>query len=321
MIALRRSLPHHLRALSVASLALCLVSPAAAEAPELAFPAPARQTARYQDPATTLGLAIGRWTEAGGVPMRQEDGALDQMAWRIDAEGLATLALMAPLRAQLEEAGWRVIFACASDACGGFDFRYAIPLLPEPEMHVDLGDYRYLAAEKGAEVLSLMVSRSSAAGFVQLTVLSPMPLPPTVQVAPVAAAPLPPVPQAGTLVARLETSGAQVLEDLVFASGAADLVEGDYASLAELASYLATHPDRQVALVGHTDASGSLAANVALSRRRAESVRARLIAYPGVAAAQVIAEGVGFLAPRASNLTPEGRTANRRVEVMLTSTQ
>jgi outer membrane protein OmpA-like peptidoglycan-associated protein len=41
----------------------------------------------------------------------------------------------------------------------------------------------------------------------------------------------------------------------------------------------------------------------------------------GVPAAQMGAEGVGYLAPRAASLTPEGQAANRRVEVVLTSTQ
>jgi OOP family OmpA-OmpF porin len=35
----------------------------------------------------------------------------------------------------------------------------------------------------------------------------------------------------------------------------------------------------------------------------------------------VMADGVGFLAPRASNLTEEGRNANRRVEAVLISTE
>ena len=43
---------------------------------------------------------------------------------------------------------------------------------------------------------------------------------------------------------------------------------------------------------------------------------------PGwISARQIEAEGVGYLSPRASNLTEEGRTQNRRVEVMMTSTQ
>ena len=74
-------------------------------------------------------------------------------------------------------------------------------------------------------------------------------------------------------------------------------------------------------LVGHTDAVGGLAANVSLSKRRAESVRAVLISRHGIPAAQVSADGVGPLAPRASNLDAAGQAQNRRVEVFVTSTQ
>ncbi len=77
----------------------------------------------------------------------------------------------------------------------------------------------------------------------------------------------------------------------------------------------------QVILVGHTDASGPLDMNVAVSRKRAESVVARLINVYGVPSAQVSAEGVGYLSPRASNLTDEGRHKNRRVEAVLASTR
>ena len=74
-------------------------------------------------------------------------------------------------------------------------------------------------------------------------------------------------------------------------------------------------------MVGHTDAVGGLDGNVALSRRRASSVRDRLVGKYGVAGAQVTSDGVGFLSPRATNLTEAGRERNRRVEVILTSTE
>jgi OOP family OmpA-OmpF porin len=108
------------------------------------------------------------------------------------------------------------------------------------------------------------------------------------------------------------------LDDLTFATGSAQLGAGTFASLQAVAGYLADHPDRTLALVGHTDASGDLAGNVALSKARADSVRERLIRDYGAPSDRLTAEGVGYLAPRASNLTDEGRTRNRRVEVVLT---
>ena len=93
-----------------------------------------------------------------------------------------------------------------------------------------------------------------------------------------------------------------------------------YASLSALSAWLKANPTRHVTLVGHTDASGGLPANITLSRQRAQSVRAALIASYAADPSLIDAQGAGYLAPRASNETTEGRTQNRRVEVMLTPT-
>ncbi len=76
-----------------------------------------------------------------------------------------------------------------------------------------------------------------------------------------------------------------------------------------------------MALVGHTDFAGALDSNIALSKKRAASVADRLVQSYGVNRTQLDPEGVGYLAPRATNQTDAGRTQNRRVEVMITSTQ
>ncbi len=73
-------------------------------------------------------------------------------------------------------------------------------------------------------------------------------------------------------------------------------------------------------LLEDTDADGDLALNVALSKRRAASVLERLVSDYNVARRQLQAEGVGYLAPIANNLTEVGREANRRVELVLLST-
>ncbi len=325
------------RGLAAALAAGAIGAPAAALV--LEFPAAATTTGTLAEPLASAPIPAGAW-DGAQVPLTAAEGRVERTAWRIDAPGLPTLALMQPLRAQLQAAGFELGFECETRACGGFDFRYALDLLPEPEMHVDLGDFRYLTARRGEEVVGLMVSRSASAGFVQLTRVTPAEIvAPAPMLAAAVGAPLRVAggggelalpDQPGTTVSlsaanampselalRLAETGGAVLDDLVFASGASRLEPGDYPSLAALADWLRADPARQVTLVGHTDAAGGLEGNIVLSRRRAEAVRAALVGEFGVAPGQVRAEGVGFLSPRASNETEDGRRLNRRVEAVV----
>lgn len=258
------------------------------------------------------------------VPMRHAEGQLVQRAWRLEGSRDETLAIANRLEAQLKGQGWAVVFACEAQRCGGFDFRYGMDVLPEPEMHVDLGDYRYFLAEDGkAGLTSLLVSRSREQGFVQMTTVLPGVAEAEEGSLPAVASSEAPEPAVGAapgdLAADLARRGAAVLEDLVFASGKADLADGEYGSLLALADWLKANPDQRVTLVGHTDATGSLAANTALSRARAEAVRDWLVDRLGADGARIEAQGAGYLAPRATNQTAEGRQRNRRVEVMVSS--
>lgn len=334
----------------IAALALW-ACPAAADFPPLTFATPAEPIGQLLEAPAQYAFPIAAY-DGTTVPARRVEGALDQRAFRLAGSRDTTLALLQPLRAQLEQLGYRVIFDCATTECGGFDFRFAMQVLPEPQMHVDLGDFRYLVAQTATgDMVSLLISRAPDQGFVQVTSLSVGPTParnpdpqpsapqtsapqtsaqqpqtaadpaaPRPETSPPDPEPVTAVPPPGSLAEQIEQTGAAALDDLVFAPGKATLEAGDYASLAALAEWLAAHPDLKVTLVGHTDATGSLAANVALSRQRAVAVRDRLVQRHEVAAARMDAQGAGYLAPRATNQTPEGRQKNRRVEVMLTST-
>ncbi|MGC9369465.1 MAG: OmpA family protein [Paracoccaceae bacterium] len=312
-----------LRALILAAAGL---TPLAAPAMELDFPGPAIRAAEEVAPLSSYALAVSAWGGDGFETLTAE-GAVVQQAWQIQTDGLTTLQILKPLRDQLATAGYEPLFECEDDACGGFDFRYATDVLPEPAMHVNLGDYRYLAARKpggdGPEYVCLLVSRSSTRGYVQLVHIGaasalPDPDPVASTKSPDAAAPVTDADQFGD---RLERLGHAVLDDLRFATGSSQLESEEFASLDALAAYLRDNPGRRVVLVGHTDAEGALAGNIALSKRRAQSVADFLVGSLGADRAQISAEGVGYLAPLASNLTDDGREKNRRVEVILTSTQ
>ena len=70
-------------------------------------------------------------------------------------------------------------------------------------------------------------------------------------------------------------------------------------------------------LVGHTDMQGTLERNQKLARERAASVVAALTKDYGIKADRLTADGVGPLAPVASNSDEAGRAKNRRVEMVL----
>jgi outer membrane protein OmpA-like peptidoglycan-associated protein len=106
------------------------------------------------------------------------------------------------------------------------------------------------------------------------------------------------------------------LSGILFDVGKSTLKAGSQASLERIAAVLTQYPQHQILVEGHTDASGSDEFNLQLSRERASSVRAALVAA-GVDASKITAEGLGESRPVASNDTGEGRQQNRRVEIVI----
>lgn len=307
---------------AVLCLVLMLLSQVAAAA-DLSLPAGARQLSNRISLMDSYDLPTGPFAE-GTVPAHLLEGRMDRQTWRMDGSTVTTLQLMAPLRTQVEAAGFTLLFECWNDSCGGFDFRFNTEVAPAPDMYVDVRNYRFLSASKGDdEAISLLASVNRNGAYLQIIQVSPIdgvairiaPDPSIVGAQQVEHT----VRSASGLIEELEQGGHVVLGDLVFETGAARLGDGPFASLTLLARYLADTPDLQVAVVGHTDSIGSLAANIVLSKQRATAVRNRLIDTFKIDANRIQAEGMGYLAPVASNLSAQGRDANRRVEVILLS--
>jgi outer membrane protein OmpA-like peptidoglycan-associated protein len=104
--------------------------------------------------------------------------------------------------------------------------------------------------------------------------------------------------------------------DVLFDTGRAELKPGAARKMDELAQFLTEHPDRRVQIDGFTDSVGTDAYNEELSQRRADAVRAALLAR-GVDPSRVGTEGYGKAYPVASNSDSGGRQLNRRVEVVI----
>ncbi|MBL7744401.1 MAG: OmpA family protein [Chitinophagaceae bacterium] len=87
-----------------------------------------------------------------------------------------------------------------------------------------------------------------------------------------------------------------------------------YGTLKEMANVLKEFPDLKVKIVGHTDADGSDAANLDLSKRRAAAVKESLAKEFGIDESRMETDGKGESEPIDKNDTPAGKANNRRVE-------
>jgi outer membrane protein OmpA-like peptidoglycan-associated protein len=124
------------------------------------------------------------------------------------------------------------------------------------------------------------------------------------------------VANAAALSTGLTGAGHTVVNGILFDTGKADLKPESDAALQEVSKLLKGNPALKVYVVGHTDNVGGLAANMDLSKRRATSVVQSLTTKYGVSGAQLQPYGDGPYAPVASNDSEDGRTLNRRVELV-----
>lgn len=296
------------------SFAFLSLLPFSAQAIELKMPIGLVQSHQVEQGLVTLNVPTGVWNGAE-VPSIALTGQVTKTTFHSN-EIRKPEVVAAAVWPQLEAQGYDLALHCADQTCGGYDFRFSLSVLPPPQMFVDLGDYVFLSGMKNdGEGLWVLISRSLSQTHVQITHLRPSP------------APVPTLPEAllthagGALETDLNTSGRYVLADLTFDAGSARLDKENFASLLALGAYLTSHSDQSIALIGHTDSSGSHKANLDLSKQRAEAVRSMLLRqFPEISLTRVGCEGIGYFAPLASNATAEGREINRRVEVILVPT-
>jgi OmpA-OmpF porin, OOP family len=124
------------------------------------------------------------------------------------------------------------------------------------------------------------------------------------------------VADAAALSTSLTGSGHSVVNGILFDTGKAELKPESAAALQEVVKLLQQDPQLKLYVVGHTDNVGTLASNLDLSKRRAAAVVQALTTQYGVAATRVDPFGAGPYAPIASNETEDGRSSNRRVEIV-----
>ena len=111
------------------------------------------------------------------------------------------------------------------------------------------------------------------------------------------------------------------LKNMNYQSGRTELPSTAYPVLAKVKDVIAKMGAEKIKVEGHTDSSGSKILNEKLSKGRAEGVAQYLESEKVIGKNQIEAEGLGFEKPIAPNNTKQGRSLNRRVDIIVTPGQ
>ncbi|MDH3381144.1 MAG: OmpA family protein, partial [Flavobacteriaceae bacterium] len=84
----------------------------------------------------------------------------------------------------------------------------------------------------------------------------------------------------------------------------------------ELKSFLSQYPNKKVHVVGHTDSEGDETFNYNIGLKRAQFVKDFLISQQ-IEPYKIITESKGETEPIADNISREGKSLNRRIEIII----
>ncbi|MEH6646428.1 OmpA family protein [Sulfitobacter sp.] len=105
-------------------------------------------------------------------------------------------------------------------------------------------------------------------------------------------------------------------QDILFTTGSSNVRPDLQRDLGAVAGNLQAYQNSTIQIIGHTDSDGEASFNQQLSESRANAVSSVLI-NNGVSPTRIQAFGRGESQPVASNLNPQGKSQNRRVEIVI----
>lgn len=109
-----------------------------------------------------------------------------------------------------------------------------------------------------------------------------------------------------------------VFEKLNFDTAKSDIRAADAAEVDQVAATLKQYPSAKISIAGYADARGADAANMALGKARADSIKSALV-RKGIDAGRITTVSGGEHDPVDSNATATGRFENRRTELVVTA--
>ena len=243
-------------------------------------------------------LLIGKMKASAPLPAKRLEGKVTSFYYT-SPKGRSALELYRNYEAAFKQAGFEIIFACKGPECGDYRAVKGVHYVPYND------DAWYFAARRATPESEIHAAVNVEGPWTYFVIVEGKPM--DTGMAKVTAE---------ALGKDIMSAGHVAVYDILFDTAKADLKTESMAALEQIAAMLGKNPSLALYVVGHTDNVGPLAQNIDLSKRRAEAVVAALTTKYKIAATRLKADGVGPLAPVASNDAETGRAKNRRVELV-----
>lgn len=234
------------------------------------------------------------------------EGRVYDVAYR-NPEGRSPIEVYRNYEQALTGAGFKSVYVCKDAGCGeGGNFNYNALRFLSPDYFRRLLVAKLVRPEGDVFVQVLVQAQTAMmAGTSQIEIVEAK----AMQTGMVTA-------DAAALGRDIGSTGHVALYGIYFDTAKAVVKPESEPTLKEVGKLLGNDSRLRLTVVGHTDAVGDLATNLELSRARARAVVEALTARHGVSAARLRSDGVGPLAPVATNRTADGRAKNRRVDLV-----
>jgi outer membrane protein OmpA-like peptidoglycan-associated protein len=263
---------------------------------------------RIEDFGTTV-FATGpvlKDSDADTTSLKVE-GRITRIVYQVP-KGVSTLEVFRNFEKRAADTNYAVTFSGGPAEIKDYTFKYNHPVEILRESEIGNGIH-YLLAEKevsGAKnYISVLVAPHGGGGGVRVDLIAAETKPMALQMV-----------DAKQMELSLTETGRVALYGIYFDYDSATIKPESKPTLDEIASLMKGQPDLKIIVVGHTDYVGGYDYNMGLSKRRAKAVMDALLKSYAIAADRLKSDGVGYLAPAATNLTEDGRGLNRRVELV-----
>ncbi len=235
------------------------------------------------------------------------EGRITRIRYRVPA-GVSALEVFRNFEARARDSDYEIVFSGGPDEIQDYAFKYQHPVEILGESGIGNGIHYFLAskeAEGATDRVSVLVAPHGGGQGVIVGLIAAESEPMATQMV-----------DARQMALSLEETGRVALYGIYFDHDSATLKAESKPTLDEIARLMNANPEYNVIVVGHTDNAGAYDYNMSLSKRRAQAVMEALVEGYGIAAARLTSDGVGYLAPSATNMSDAGRALNRRVELV-----